>query len=771
MGSAASISLTVATLPANASDVESHREALAEVTRMRMLLRTHATPRAPVPDSMMLASAVSVAIEVGVCPHSLEDQWNTVKSRRHRSGKDAQHACQVLVVDSTLRAAKKAARAADGAAFDSYQAAVEALDAACGSEAAAEALDAVPAFARRAARAHVHRVRVVRDAVRAAENAARAADGAAFDSHEAAAEALDAVPAFARRVAARAAAASEAAAVAALHAAETIAPERAELTKGFALCAARCAVAAASVCALAADEAVTWMRTLAAREVEATVAAAAIVAESMRGDAGDEASDDANDANAELVAIAAATPDEPVQAAASVSATAPVADLIRACALGDTLAVATLLAAPRRADSGRFSGRLSPTIGQEQRRAPGAIAAGKTIAPLCAAARGGHRDVVALLLTLVQPSPGVVGMNPLHEACRQGHFDVAEMLLSSGAAPDFAATAYGVAPLHIAAARNDVPLAALLLRHGARVDARAESNGATPLLIAAGRGFDKVVAVLLAHGGAATMGVGVNSAARETPLFLAAAFGHATTVRALLRAGANAAFATRDRSATPLYAAAARGHSVVVDVFLGEHPVCDELEVKTTPRGATPLWACAARNDAVTMERLIGNGANINCIADGPKGDGSTPLYAAASRGHLAAAKMLVAQSATLEIKARVPLVVEHAPASAARGGDGWRAARAKKRGARLHATAPLASLTPLEAARSAGHDAIVSLLERAMFRQKHPLAPDSGSFLVWLSSSLLLDLNGKSAPPLAAGHLAFSDFWHASLDGSVAMA
>ena len=333
MGAGGSILTTVAQLsklPADGSDIESRPAALAEVARMRLLLRTHAMARAPLPDG------VSVSLEVGACPCSLADQW---AAQSLRGGKSARRVRRVVV-----------------------------------------------------------------DAAGVSERAADAAGEAAFDAYEAAAEAIDAVPAFARRVAAGAAAASEAAAVAALHSAETIAPERADLMNGFALCAARCAVAAADVYALAAEGAVAWLRTLAAREIEATAAAAAaaLKAASARGEASDEASDRALAVDAELVAVAATAPNEPATSAASVSATAPVADFIRACALGDALSVATLLAAPRRGDTPRakiaqdpprslsphrYNGHLSPTIGQEQWRAPGAIAAGKTIAPLCAAAR------------------------------------------------------------------------------------------------------------------------------------------------------------------------------------------------------------------------------------------------------------------------------------------------------------------------------------------------------------------------------------------------
>ena len=700
MGASASLSLLSheSALPHDASDVTSRAEARSEVSRMRHLLRANAAGRAPLPDRAYIEAAHAMAFEHGAVPSSLAEQWAVQKKR---GGKAARRTLKVTTT-----------------------------------------------------------------ACDAASAAVHAAEDWAFDAKEVADDAVDAAPAYAKGVARDAAAAAEAAAAAAAADAQFVAPSRVLVLKGAALFIARCASAAAAASALAAGAALearlTRDATAEAEEAELEVAAEAEQADG--GTPSDSSVEEEGGATAAKVSVAPAL----ATAAASATEASAAASFARACATGDVDSVARILAADATAATvrppspHRYSGRASPRLGESQWRLESAIEGGHAIAPLCAAARGGHLEVVTLLLTLSGPAAAArrrPHASALHAACHQGHIEVAETLLHAGADVDGLATAFGITPLHLAAARNDAPLAELLLRFRATVDVPAASNGATPLLVAAGRGFDDVVELLLAHGAGTSIDRGVRTAARETPLWLAAAFGNTKCVRMLVLSGANIAFQTKDTGATPIYAAASRGHTAVVDVFLGAAPVCAEVDIATTTaRGATPLWACAARNDIVTMERLLSADVDVNKPA---ADDGSTPLYAAAVRGHAAAVKMLIAYRADIDVKAKVAPIAFNAQSGS----------RAKKRGARLYDAAPLAALAPIDAARMEGHAEVVALLERAAFTRANPLDPEQGgSFLIWLSNSLLLDFQ-SAAPPVAPGTLSFAAFWHAELDGSIKMA
>ena len=89
--------------------------------------------------------------------------------------------------------------------------------------------------------------------------------------------------------------------------------------------------------------------------------------------------------------------------------------------------------------------------------------------PLIEAARGGHEEVIRVLLKAgaVVNRTVQLGMSPLHLAARYGHIDIVRLLLESGAEPNHANIG-GVTALQIAVKKGHHRVVKVLLRGGAR---------------------------------------------------------------------------------------------------------------------------------------------------------------------------------------------------------------------------------------------------------------------------------------------------------------
>lgn len=117
--------------------------------------------------------------------------------------------------------------------------------------------------------------------------------------------------------------------------------------------------------------------------------------------------------------------------------------------------------------------------------------------PVVAAVRGGHIDVLRLLVA-AGADPTAVGShtNPLLEAASEGHVDVVTFLLEKGAKVD-STNSEGETSLFIAAKSGDLTMVRLLLSKKARGDIRTNAN-ATPLDVAKQKGHKDIVTLLSA---------------------------------------------------------------------------------------------------------------------------------------------------------------------------------------------------------------------------------------------------------------------------------
>lgn len=215
--------------------------------------------------------------------------------------------------------------------------------------------------------------------------------------------------------------------------------------------------------------------------------------------------------------------------------------------------------------------------------------------------------------------------------------------------------------IHYAAARGDIAAIDASRSDGVPIDLTTD-DGATPLALAAAHGRHRAVKSLLRHGAAVD-----GSDDRDTPLFRAAARGHPAVVRALLAAHANVD-ARNAGGRTPLWINAARSsvHDTEIAHSLANAGATIDAIDDT---GDTPLMAAARAGNTTLVGFLIARGADIGHRDN----TGNTALFTAITHGHAEVVRQLLA-----------------------RGAD---------------PTAPVAGVTPIDAARSRGEDDIVRLL------------------------------------------------------------
>lgn len=179
-------------------------------------------------------------------------------------------------------------------------------------------------------------------------------------------------------------------------------------------------------------------------------------------------------------------------------------------------------------------------------------------------------------------------------------------------------------------------------------------------------------------------GADLNDGTSNTPLEIAAEWGHVELIRALIDGGADVNRATMSGN-TPLRAALAKGHTDAVLALLSggadptfappcaRFPGTTPLEYAAVNLGppvldamlsalgdrrvehldAMLLCAAAARGDLAEVKRRLAAGAEINA----PDRTGQTPIFAAAVGGHASIVKALLAAGAsTRGAPARKPL-------------------------------------------------------------------------------------------------------------------
>ena len=121
----------------------------------------------------------------------------------------------------------------------------------------------------------------------------------------------------------------------------------------------------------------------------------------------------------------------------------------------------------------------------------------------------------------------------------------------------------------------------------------------------------------------------------ETPLHLAAQWGHLNVVKALARHKANI-FAKDQQNSSAIHWAARKGHEEVVEYLITEDP---KLLIEPGTESRTVLHEAATLGHKKLVELLIQKNASLLEMASDDK---ETALHAAVKQGHLAVVESLV---------------------------------------------------------------------------------------------------------------------------------
>uniref|UniRef100_A0A8C4HIQ3 Ankyrin repeat domain 52a n=1 Tax=Dicentrarchus labrax TaxID=13489 RepID=A0A8C4HIQ3_DICLA len=264
--------------------------------------------------------------------------------------------------------------------------------------------------------------------------------------------------------------------------------------------------------------------------------------------------------------------------------------------------------------------------------------------PLHAAAASGHIEIVKYLLRMGIDEPNGFGNTPLHVACYMGQEAVATELVNHGANVN-QPNKCGYTPLHLAAVSTNGALCLeLLVNNGADVFSPpngylihsvfsyfpsggeidcVDKYGNTPLHVAAKYGHELLISTLMTNG-ADTARRGIHG---MFPLHLAVLYGFSDCCRNkehVLSAGFD--INTPDNfGRTCLHAAASGGNVECLNLLLSSGTDLNKRDIM----GRTPLHYAAANGRYQCTVTLVSAGAEVN----EPDQTGCTPLhYSAASQ-------------------------------------------------------------------------------------------------------------------------------------------
>jgi len=196
--------------------------------------------------------------------------------------------------------------------------------------------------------------------------------------------------------------------------------------------------------------------------------------------------------------------------------------------------------------------------------------------------------------------------------------------------------------LFAAASAGHVPVIDLLAAADPSLINLQLSNGCSPLYTAAANGHAGVVRSLLQRGAL----IDQQSASGSTSLFIASQGGAVEVVDALLAADANAAIAD-STGATALYVACQNGQLDCVELLLSR---CGPLSaVLNAPKatGATPLYIACQKGFVEIAARLLDAKASVDTCTSA----GASPLLISALQGHAAAVELLLANGADTNLE------------------------------------------------------------------------------------------------------------------------
>lgn len=206
----------------------------------------------------------------------------------------------------------------------------------------------------------------------------------------------------------------------------------------------------------------------------------------------------------------------------------------------------------------------------------------------------------------------------------------------------------GMTALTRAASAGEVSTVQVLLELGADTEA-SDKNGYTALLFAAENGRTEIVTILLSCGASITASRNRSvpfppGEPGKGPLHLAAANGHAETVKALLDHGSKSYSTATHLRNTALHEAATNGHVDTIKILLAD---CGGAGIEAiTSAGETALALAAKSGHAEAVKALLLGGADV----EGDTRMGYAPLILAAEGGHSETVQTLLTHGAQVNV-------------------------------------------------------------------------------------------------------------------------
>eukprot|EP00037_Helgoeca_nana_P009620 m.84202 g.84202 ORF g.84202 m.84202 type:complete len:805 (+) comp19696_c0_seq2:199-2613(+) len=257
--------------------------------------------------------------------------------------------------------------------------------------------------------------------------------------------------------------------------------------------------------------------------------------------------------------------------------------------------------------------------------------------PLCLAAATGSIESVRMLLD-AEASVSLTdkrAFTALSHAASGGHTEIVALLLQQpGVNPDQLQVTSQGNPLILAARSGRMDVLTLLMDASGDVNIKVLPEGATPLWEAAAAGHADIVAALVGRGASVTSAV-TKPPSSVTAIYAACAAGHASVIRALLeRMSATGARTSYLRllkrqcgreKLTALHAAAAAGHVNVVELLLEA-----EGRIESAPQPLERAKSAASMFSAASTLSKVANVAEGRLL-EALDSSGRTALHIAAA--------------------------------------------------------------------------------------------------------------------------------------------